>query len=377
MPMTIAGAFWFDALRDCEIDRSLSLPFDRHRIFDEYRTGRGTSVSFNFSEEFSRAFLTYASASSIAPEHLALACYYVFLFKLTNGEKDLCVGMNTNGRYKAELYQVIGMFVNAIPLRCRVDPNGTFGRLIEHVRLMATRSCQYSYFPLQRILAQHNLTGIPSFLDVSFEFRSNPTESNNIQLICDHVSINAVPFSIKIDGDEVVNKFDFSLNILYDPNSGHISGRIDASLDVFDVATVNLITQRFLLMLMQLFEVSVDRTTQAMYDLSLILPEEVLLLESIKNPLLSFASLNCLHHEFIYHSPAQSQKVAVEIDAQSLTNSEILYYGQQCAMYLLKEYHVSQGEIICLCLERSLSMVSTIKESHFPYPIFRDCSGHW
>ena len=61
---------------------------------DEHRTGRGTSISFDFDQDLSHHFLTYSSSNNIKPQHLALAIYYVFLFKLTNGEKDLCIGMN-------------------------------------------------------------------------------------------------------------------------------------------------------------------------------------------------------------------------------------------------------------------------------------------
>ena len=82
--------------------------------------------------------------------------YYVFLFKLTNGERDLCIGMNTHGRYKEELMSVIGMFVNAIPLRCRTRSLLVVSSTrLKHVQEMMISSLEYSYFPLQRILAQH------------------------------------------------------------------------------------------------------------------------------------------------------------------------------------------------------------------------------
>ncbi|CAF1384082.1 unnamed protein product [Adineta steineri] len=75
IPMTAANTFWLDALRDCEIDRPLQLSFDRHRIFDEHRTGRGSSISFQFDNDLSKAFLTYASTYNIKLEYLALASY--------------------------------------------------------------------------------------------------------------------------------------------------------------------------------------------------------------------------------------------------------------------------------------------------------------
>ena len=48
MSMTGASMFWLDTLHDSHLDRSLPLPYDRYRLTDEHRTGRGTSVSFDF-----------------------------------------------------------------------------------------------------------------------------------------------------------------------------------------------------------------------------------------------------------------------------------------------------------------------------------------
>ena len=183
MPMTGASMFWLDTLHDCNLDQSLPLPFDRYRLSDEHRTGRGTSISFDFGQDLSHHFLTYASSNNIKPQHLALASYYVFLFKLTNGERDLCIGMNTDGRYKEELMSMIGMFDNVIPLRCQLDPHWSFHQLIEHVREIITNSMKYSYFPLQRILAQHPNVSKPAFLDTSFEFQSNENENNKNEVM--------------------------------------------------------------------------------------------------------------------------------------------------------------------------------------------------
>ncbi|CAF1293518.1 unnamed protein product [Adineta ricciae] len=80
MPMVAASNFWPDTLQNFIIDRPLSLPFDRHRLPDEQRTGRGISVSFRFAKDLSGAFITYASINNIQLEHLAFASYFIFLF---------------------------------------------------------------------------------------------------------------------------------------------------------------------------------------------------------------------------------------------------------------------------------------------------------
>jgi len=357
MSMTAASMFWLDALRNCEIDRPLALPFDRHRVSDEHRTGRGASVTFDFGESLSQRFLTYASANNSTPEHLALASYYAFLFKLTNGEQDLCVGMNTHGRYKAELCSVIGMFVNAIPLRCQIDPRQSFTQLVERVHVMATRSFEHSYFPLQRILAQHPLASQPAFLDTSFEFVSAATEDIPDQITLGDAHILALPFSIKIGTDEIVSKFDFALNVRHDMLTGQLSCTINASFDLFDATTVNRIGQRFLFALEQLFASNANRAMRPIYELSLILPDEASLIQSINNTQVSFSRADCIHHEFACRANEQPQKMAVELDEQSLTYSELLYYVQRLALHLVINHNVTSGDIVCQCVERSLSMV--------------------
>jgi non-ribosomal peptide synthetase component F len=160
----------------------------------------------------------------------------------------------------------------------------------------------------------------------------------------------ALPHSIKIDTHQIASKFDFSLNIHHDPIIGQLSCRIAASLDLFNAVTVSKIGQRFLLLLKQLFEFTSDRP---IYELSLILPDEIRLLQSINNTGVSFPPLVCLHQEFSHRASEQPQKVAVELDEQSLTYSEIFFYARQLAQYLGER----RGQIICQCVERSIEMI--------------------
>jgi non-ribosomal peptide synthetase component F len=358
MLMTGASMFWLDTLHDCHLDRSLPLPYDRYRLADEHRTGRGTSVSFDFSQDLSDHFCSYASSNQITLECLSLTCYYAFLFKLINGERDLCIGMNTHGRYKEELMSIIGMFVNAIPLRCQLDPYWSFHQLVEHVKEMMISSLKYSYFPLQRILAQHPNVSKPAFLDISFVFGS--VEGNHIEtaIKIGDSWLHSMPISIKISENEIMSKFDFSLTIKRNLSTSQLSCTIDASLDLFDASTVNKIAQRFHLMLEQLFKRSDVQINISIYELSLILPDERTLMQSTNNTEVLFPPVSCIHHEFVYQAMEHSQKLAVELDDQSLSYSEILHYVQVLSLHLIDKQKVIVGDIICQCVERSLSMVS-------------------
>ncbi|CAM4988652.1 unnamed protein product, partial [Rotaria socialis] len=185
----------------------------------------------------SHDFLIHAASNNISLEHLALATYFVFLFKLTNGENDLCIGINTHGRYRDELNSVIGMFVNAIPLRCQLDPHLSFHELTKHVREIMINYIKYSYFPLQRILNQHPNISNPVFLDTSFDFISSMTKDEKDEIMIGDSRFSLLPFSIKISEDEIMSKFDFILSFQHDLNQNEFSCTINASLDLFNVET--------------------------------------------------------------------------------------------------------------------------------------------
>ncbi|CAF3839123.1 unnamed protein product [Adineta steineri] len=358
MSMTGASMFWLDALHDCKLDQPLSLPFDRYRLANEHRTGRGTSISFDFGQDLSHDFLIHSSLNNISLEQLALATYYVFLFQLTNGEKDLCIGINTHGRYRDELNSIIGMFVNAIPLRCQLDPHLSFHELTKHVRDIMINSIKYSYFPLQRILNQHPNISNPVFLDTSFEFLSSMTKDEENEIMIGDSRFSLIPYSIKISEDEIMSKFDFILSFQHDLNLNEFSCTINASLDLFNAETICIITQRLQTMLHEQFTFFDCTTNKPIYEVSLTLSNEQYLMQSMNNTQISYASpLTCIHHKFAYQVMKYPQKLAVELDEQSLSYCELLHYVQVLSLTLVNEYHIFPGEIVCQCVERSLSMV--------------------
>ncbi|CAF1553562.1 unnamed protein product, partial [Adineta steineri] len=357
MSMTGASMFWLHALHDCKLDQTLPLPFDRYRLSNEHRTGRGTSVSFHFGQDLSHDFLTHASSNNISLEHLTFAINFIFLFKLTNGQTDLCLAMNiNNNRYRDELKSIIGLFENIVPLRCQLDPHWCFHELLKHVQDITTNSMKYSYFPLQRILNQHPHISKHAFLDISLEFISY--ENNNTVMIGDSQLVPG-SFSFNIKEDEILSASDFSLSIYHDINMNQLSCTINASLDIFNRNTAEKISQRFHFILHQLSASVVDnQMNKPIYELSLILPNERYLMQSMNNTQISFSSpLTCIHHEFVHQVMKYPQKLAVELDEQSLTYCELLYYVQVLSLTLLNEYFITPGTVVCQCVERSLSMV--------------------
>ena len=223
-------------------------------------------------------------------------------------------------------------------------------------------SMKYSYFPLQRILAQHANISNPAFLDRSFEFLSSRTKDQTNEIMIGDSRLSPLSVSLKISEDEIMSKFDFILSIQHDLNKNELSCTINASLDLFKSETVALIAQRFNSMLHQLSASVEIQLKKSLSELSLTLPSDQYLIQSLNNTQTSFPSLTCIHHEFVRQVKKHPQKLAVELDDQSLTYTELLHCVQVLSLNLLNKQNIIAGEIVCQCVERSLSMVSVIEK---------------
>ena len=93
------------------------------------------------------------------------------------------------------------------------------------------------------------------------------------------------------------------------------------------------ISQRFHSSYIKLSASIIDtQINKPIYELSLILSNEQYLIQSLNNTQISFPSpLTCIHHEFVYQVMKHPQKLAVELDEQSLT---------YCELYIMFKYYL-------------------------------------
>lgn len=357
--MTLSKQFWQSQLHGYDIENRLTLSSDRYRVAGSERSSLASSIQSSVSDDLSRSILNYASSKQITLFQLGLSLFYAFLFKLSNADNDLCVACINANRYRTELRDLIGMFVATLPYRIRFDSEISFEQLVEHVREQSLSILQHSYYPLQYILENsgHARSNV-AFLEVVYDQVTFSAENNQLKL--DEALLK--PFSS--NGMNNLAKFDFMFTLLYSPNTidSSISCSIVCSRDRFDQSTVHTLANRYSSLLHQLFHTdSMRNREKSLYNLSVVLPHELSLFKALNNSIRDHRTLptNTIGQLFSEVAHRYSQKIAIELDDQSLTYDELLYYVQKLATYLLYTYQIKVGNIICQCVERSLSMVIT------------------
>ncbi|CAF4255599.1 unnamed protein product [Adineta steineri] len=277
MDMTLSQEFWQLELKGDNLARQLSLPVDRQRSStNQQRSGLASVAEIIFDNELCTSFLNYASSHHLTLFQLGLSIFYVFLFKLSHGETDLCIGSINANRYRSELVNMIGMFVSTVPYRMQLDPSWSFDEVVKYVQEKCLSILEHSHYPLQHILGDNRLNqSNVSFLETMFDFI---IVSKDVEHLC----LNDANLErISLEQWAEVAKFDFSLTFVYNPlpDNKRLSCRFVCSHDLFEKSTISKIGQRFQYMFEQLLQtqpsnIPVMNMSLSINKLSLILPEE-------------------------------------------------------------------------------------------------------
>lgn len=92
-----------------------------------------------------------ARATSATPFTVLLSAYALLLARHT-GMRSLLIGTQVAGRPRPELHDLIGLFVNTLPIRVELDQARTFTELIAHVRESAWDTFTHDQVPLETIV---------------------------------------------------------------------------------------------------------------------------------------------------------------------------------------------------------------------------------
>ncbi len=98
-----------------------------------------------------------ARARALAQQHgatlamLLQAAFHVLLWRHT-GAPDHCIGSLAATRDRLELEPIVGLFLNALPLRARIDPTQSFAALLAQVRQTRLAAQSHAALPFEAIV---------------------------------------------------------------------------------------------------------------------------------------------------------------------------------------------------------------------------------
>ncbi|PPJ39467.1 non-ribosomal peptide synthetase [Nocardia nova] len=226
--------YWTETLSG--VAEELRLPFDRPR--PAVMSNRGATASFSLRADLVRALEDIArehNSSLFMVIHAALA---VLLARIS-GTADIPVGTPVAGRGMAVLDDVVGMFVNTLVLRVEVVPGESFTDLLGRVRQVDVDAFDRADVPFEQVVDQlvtHRSQARHPLFQVMLAFH-NP-EPIGLELPGLDLSVVDLPMD--------VSRFDLQFILSPDQGSGDMTAAVTFATDLFDAATIDSLTQRWI-----------------------------------------------------------------------------------------------------------------------------------
>jgi hypothetical protein len=179
----------------------------------------------------------FVAASGVSDFMLLLSVYYVLLSKMS-GNADIIIGSEAIGRSERGLKDVVGTFVNVLPLRVQVNAESTFSDFLDDVRNCVLESFDHQDLSFDQIVALLNTSDRETFRNPIFDFYFSFSDIESGGDSPDTPLFTPVTLTARLKGE-----YEFSVNIRKENNT--VKLMVIYSQQLYDAAMVRLMVTYF------------------------------------------------------------------------------------------------------------------------------------
>lgn len=324
----------------------LNLPMDRARPATQRYQGGSVSLVIDKARS---AQLSQLCLDTTSTPFMVLLSVYSLLLSRYSGQQDIVIGTPVANRERVELRELIGFFVNTLPLRVSIDDDQTFIQLIELVKQNTLTGLSHKDIPFELIVdavqPERSLGHSPLF-QVLFVMHNTPNTTR------DFGELSVSPFT-------TVNKSaKFDLTLAFEEVAGEFHGSFIYDSDLFDVSTVESFVSHFQTLLQACLKTPNEKLSQLPLLTGL---ETSQIVSKWNNTFRDFSvdsegRQDCLHHCFLQQVLRTPNAIAVVTDDGEWTYQNVYFRAITLARWLQKN-GVGPDVLVGVCAERSFEMV--------------------
>lgn len=332
-------AYWREQLRHAS--GVLELPLDRPRPLRQ--TFHGERYTFTVPQPVVAGLAALSHREGVTMFMTLLAVFQTLLHRYS-GQDDIVVGSPIAGRTRAEIEDLIGVFVNMLVLRTDFSGDPPFRDLLGRVREVALGAYAHQDLPFERLVEElrprRDLSLTPLFQAV-FALQNAPLTPLELQ------GLTLRPLAV----DSVTTKFDLTLSMQDTP--GGLEGMLEYNTDLFDPGTIMRLCGHFQTMLASI----VDDPQQHLSGLSLLTAaEQQQMFIDWNDTGTDCPPAPCLQHLFEEQTSQTPHAVALVYDGAKLTYQQLNQRANRVA-HDLQRLGVGPEVRVGICINRSLEMV--------------------
>ena len=285
----------------------------------------------------------FCKRHSCTPFSLLLSIYYILLYKYTN-QTDIIVGTPIVGRDNSQLHNIIGMFVNTLPLRAKIDSKESFTNFLKIININNISSFENQTYPFDELLKDLNIardTSRNPLFDTMFIYQNNGKPK---------VNLNGINTSYYIP-DNNSSKFDFSLELI--PSGKDLNLTLEYCTKLYSKEFMN----NFLLHYINILNVVLANPNIQISEICMLSEEELdYIFNKYNNNKLDYPANETIINLFNTISENNKKNIAIIYKNTKLTYEELNEKVIKFATYLLS-LGIKKGDIVGVFINRSINLI--------------------
>lgn len=274
---------------------------------------------------------------------MTLLAAFTVLLRRCSGQTDLVVGTAVADRTHVQLEDLIGCFVNTLPLRSDLSADPTFGDFLRQVRTTSLEAFSHHELPFDQLVAELRPARSPAY---------SPIVQVMFTLQDGRAAPPGLPGLVATRLDTTTDTAKFDLSLMVNETENGLTAILEFNRDLFDPATA----QHWLGHFETLLEGIVANPAQRVTELPLLTPAERRQLLEVWNDTQTDyprdATIVDLFEQQVRRNPAA---VALELGAERVTYGELNRRADGLA-HQLRKLGVGPDVPVALCLERSVEL---------------------
>ena len=322
----------------------LSLPTDRPRTAIE--TFNGDTFTRFLPVETARKLNEFARRNDVTPYMILLSAFSILLHRYSRQE-DILIATSVAGRNKFELENLIGFFVNTLPMRNDLSGNPSFAEFLERTKTLCLEAFANQDAPFEKIveIIQPDRTLSKQSL---FQVMLVLHNAASPDLILPEMQVQ----SLRVHNSTA--KFDLLFHIREEADGIRLA--MEYSTELFNEDTISRMLEHFENLLVS----ALDDKSGKISKLNLLSNQERTKLLSDWNRTAKTDGVpELLAARFEKQVDAMRDAVAVEFNNELLTYGELDERANQIANYLFQQGVKSEVRV-GICLKRSPDMLCSV-----------------
>jgi amino acid adenylation domain-containing protein len=320
----------------------LELPIDSPRPV--IQSFEGSVYTIDIPSSLADALKALARGEKATLFMALLASYNLLLYRYT-GQKDIIVGCPIAGRHYLELEDLIGLFVNTLPMCNHISGELTFIDVLRRIRKTAFEAYQRQDLPFDKLVEklplERELSRTPVFQTL-FQLRNFPGRT---------MTPGKLTFK-RYDFSYTTAKLDLTLEVTETPSG--LSCRFEYPVALFDERTIAGMADHW----MALLQGVIADPRRPIGELPMLTPEESRwMLREWNDTKADYPRESSVHRIFEEHVKANPWAVAIAHGKETITYGQLNILANRLARRL-KDLEVMPRMAVAVCIERSINLVA-------------------